>query len=138
MALSERARKALEIACPQGNASSNDGSEIADAIDIGFNAIPASNIPALGSTANMTALVPAAASISNSTSTAVDSANPTMTEVNTAVDAASAKVITALGLKADNVDAETLRTEAEARLDAIEAKIDAIIAAMIVAGLMSA
>jgi hypothetical protein len=57
--------------------------------------------------------------------------------VDTGIDSQSTKVIASLGLKADNADVETLRTESEARLDAIEAKINAVIAALKAVGMMS-
>ncbi len=99
---------------------------------------PADNVSAIGTTSNMSALVPAAASISGSAATFADTASPTGAEIDTAIDQLKAKVITALAAKADNVDAETLRTEAEARLDVIEAKVDLVIANLIAAGMMAA
>lgn len=94
-------------------------------------------VAALGVTSALSALVPAAAVISASAGTYAIPAEPTGAEVDTAIDQATAKVVTALLAKADNVDAETLRTQAEARLDAIEAKVDAVIAALKSAGLMA-
>ena len=89
-----------------------------------------SGVVAIGSTDNLTELVPAASSISASTGTYSNGAEPTGTEIDTAIDEATAKLDTALDLKSDNVDVETLRTEVEARLDVIEVKVDAILAAL--------
>jgi 1-aminocyclopropane-1-carboxylate deaminase/D-cysteine desulfhydrase-like pyridoxal-dependent ACC family enzyme len=94
-------------------------------------------VAALGTTSNLSPLVVTAATISASAGVFAIPAEPTGAEVNTAIDEASAKVVTALGLKADNADVETLRTQTEARLDAIEAKVDAVIAALKDAGLMA-
>jgi len=131
MSLSESSKEILVVAMANRKAAE----EVAAAIDSNGSG-PAASIAAISSS-NMAALVPVAATISNSTSTAVAPTAPTMAEVNTAIDAASAKVITALAAKADNVDAETLRTEAEARLDAIETKINAVIAALKAVGMMA-
>lgn len=124
-------------------------------------------VAAIGASSNLTALVPAAssisapvvaaASLSASNLTAGNAAEPTKAEVDAGIDALAAKVVTALGdkadnvdlatmrtealaallLKADNSDVETLRTEVEARLDAIEAKVDAVIAAFKTSGQMA-
>lgn len=102
--------------------------------DMGDTGI-ATVIAPLGVTANMTALVPAAATISASDGTF--STPPVKSEIDTAIDALKNKVITALADKADNADVETLRTEAEARLDAIETKVDAVIAAFKASGQMA-
>lgn len=123
--LSDNARKALNIAL--GSKQDGIGDEVADAIDAS-GAGPAAAVSAIGTTANLSALVPAAASISASNFTAAIPAEPTKAEVDAGIDALKAKVVTALGLKADNADVETLRTEVEARLDVIEAKVDLIIA----------
>lgn len=133
MSLSKKAKQVVKNVCTDPKI----GAEVAAAIDAS-GAGPADNVTPLGSTTNMTALVPAAASISGSAGTYAAPSTPTGAEVDTAIDQLKTKVITALGLKADNVDAETLRTEAEARLDAIEAKIDLVIAKLIAASLMSA
>lgn len=60
------------------------------------------------------------------------------TAIDGAVDALKDKIVTALGAKADNADAETLRTEVEARLDAAEAKIDAVIGVLSDSKIMAA
>lgn len=97
----------------------------------------ADEVAEMGVTSNLSALLPTAAVITASAGTYAIPAEPTGAEVDAAIDQATAKVVTALLAKADNVDAETLRTQAEARLDAIEAKIDAILAALKDAGLMA-
>lgn len=132
MALSSKARKRLEVAL----ARRAEAKEIADAIDSGGNP-QAAVVAALGATSNMSALVPAAAVITDSAGTYAIPAEPTGAEVDAAIDALRDKVETALDAKADNADAETLRTEAEARLDAIEAKVDAILVSLKAAGLMA-
>ncbi len=81
---------------------------------------------ALGATTNMTALVVAAASIPASNFTAGNAAEPTKAEVDAGIDTLKTAVVSYLDVKADNVDVETLRAEAEARLDAAEAKLDAV------------
>jgi len=86
-------------------------------------------IAALGSTADLTALVIAATTLSDL------STSDTYTDA--ALNAIFAEVETAFDLKSDNADVETLRTEVEARLDDIEAKIDAILVSLKNAGLMA-
>ena len=63
--------------------------------------------------------------------------SPTKAEIDAGIDAVVLNIEAALDLKADNADVETLRTQSEARLDAIEAKVDALIAALKAAGLMA-
>ncbi len=84
----------------------------------------AASLAALGTTSNLTALVITATTL---TDLATSGGN---TYTDAAVNAIFAEVETAADLKADNADVETLRTETEARLDAIEAKVDAIIGAL--------
>jgi hypothetical protein len=160
MTLSTDAKRRLEVAV----ANSTAGKELADAIDSGGNG-PAAVVAAFGSTTNLTALVPTAASLTALVPTAATftgaacggGATPADSDVNTAIDAATAKVKTAVDLKADNADVETLRTEAlaalllkadnadvetllteaEARLDALEAKVNAMLAALKDASLMA-
>lgn len=109
-----------------------------------LTAVPVTHLALLGSTTNLTALVPAIATISASGVTLTTAGGNTYSDASTktaidgAADALAAKVITALGLKADNVDVETLRTEIEARLDALDAKADAIIGKLITAKIMAA
>ena len=90
MALSTKARKRLEVAM----ARRAEAKEIADAIDVGFNATPAAAIAALGATSNLVG-----------------------------VDGAGSNAAPLVGT--------------EARLDAIEAKVDALIAALKAANLMN-
>lgn len=131
MALSTNARNKLARALPLSTAAD----EIADAIDAVTDNV-AANILALGSTANLAALVPTASSLAAVTGVYSNAAEPTGVEVDAAVNALGDLVDTALDLKADNADVETLRTQVEARLDAIEAKVDALLAALKTAGLM--
>ena len=107
MALSTKARKRLEVAM----ARRAEAKEIADAIDVGFNATPAAAVAALGTTVNIPTV-----SVTLSTSNTYSDA-----AVKTAIDAG----------------ANAVRTAAESRLDAIEAKVDALIAALKAAGLMN-
>lgn len=95
-------------------------------------------IAALGSTSNLSALVVANTIIAASNFTASNAAAPTKAEVDAGIDTLKTAVVTALNLKADNVDCETLRTQIEVRLDAIEAKIDAFLAANKTSGQMAA
>lgn len=133
MSLSSEAKYHLSVAM------SNDklAQEVAGAIDALHTAAPAAHVAVLGSTSNLSAAVVSATVIAASDLTAVDSAHPTKAEVDTGIDTLKSAVVSALDLKADNADLETLRTQAEARLDAIEAKIDAVINALVAAGLMS-
>jgi hypothetical protein len=102
----------------------------------------ADNIAAIGATTNLTALAvtPAAATASaavlSTSNTYTDAA--VKTSIDGAVDALKGKVLTALDLKADNADVETLRGQVETRLDGVEAKFDALVAALVAAGLMVA
>ena len=90
--------------------------------------VPAATVDALGTTTNMTALVV--------TPTVLSDLSTGDTYTDASLNGAFAEVETALGLKADNADVETLRGEAEARLDDAEAKIDAVISALKASGLM--
>jgi len=92
--------------------------------------VPAATVAELGTTTNLTALVVTATTVAN----VATGGTPDCSAA--AIDTVFLSVKTALDLKADNADVETLRTEAEARLDAIEAKIDAILGAIKGAGLM--
>jgi hypothetical protein len=132
MALSVKAKKRLEVAM----ARRAEAQEVIAAIESGSNP-QAASVAALGVTSNMSALAVTAAVITDSAGTYALPAEPTGAEVDTAINALRDKVETALDLKADNADAETLRTQAEARIDAVEAKIDAVIAALKTAGLMA-
>ena len=109
MALSAKARKRLEVAM----ARRAEAKEIADAIDAlpGLPAAePAENVAVLGSTTN----IPTVSVTLSTTDTYADS------DVKTAIDAGC----------------NAVRTAAESRLDAIEAKVDELINAMVTAGLM--
>ncbi len=90
----------------------------------------ASKIDKLGTTTALSALVVAATTFTASAGTFAVPAEPTGAEVDTAIDQATAKVKAVVDIKADNADVETLRTQTEARLDAIEAKVDAILTAL--------
>ena len=94
-------------------------------------------IAALGTTSNLSAAVVAATTITNSAGTYAIPAEPTGVEVDTAIDALRTKVVVALDIKADNVDLETLRTQVESRLDAIESKLDVVIAALKTTGVIA-
>lgn len=106
------------------------------------NAGTATNVADILPTTPLTALVPAASSLTASAAAISTADTYTDAAVNAGIDAAVDLVIaeldTALDLKADNADVETLRTETEARLDAIEAQNLEVIDALIAAGLMSA
>jgi predicted RecA/RadA family phage recombinase len=116
--------------------ASNDTTVQVRLVGGGGNGVPvAAVVAALGTTSNLTAAVVAATTFAGAA--CAGGSTPTATNVNTAIDAATAAVKTALDLKADNVDLETLRTETEARLDAIEAKVDAFLASLKAAGLMA-
>ena len=131
MSLSSKARAVMKIAF----ANKAVGTEVADAIDLGGNP-QAAAVAAFGATANMTVPVVAAATFTATSGTYGIPADPTGAEVDATVDAALAKVKAVVDVKADNADLDTLRSEAEARLDAIEAKVNAIIAALKASGLM--
>jgi predicted RecA/RadA family phage recombinase len=88
-------------------------------------------VASLGTTTALTALA-VTASVLTDLSTAGGN-----TYSDAAVNAIFAEVETKLNLKADNADAETLRTEVEARLDAAEGKVDAILAALRTAGVIA-
>lgn len=107
MSLSQDAKQRLIIAL----ASQSAGDEVAQAIDGVHIVNPAGNVPVLGATSNL----PASNASLSTGDTYTDAA------VKSAIDGA--------------VDA--LRTPLESRLDAAEGKIDAIIAALVAAGLMS-
>lgn len=107
MALSDKARKALEIALASKETENDSVSkEIAEALNAGQNA-QAAAVAALGMTSDLSTV---AGTYSNA-------AEPTGAEVD--------------------ATAQALADEVEARLDAVEAKIDAVIAALKAAGLMA-
>lgn len=129
--LSAKAKKVLTVAL----ANKAVGAEIAAAIDSGGNP-QAAAVAALGTTADLSAAVVTAVTFDPSAGVWAVPAEPTGAEVDTAIDLALAQVKAVVDVKADNEDLETLRTEAEDRLDAIESKIDAVITALKAAGLM--
>lgn len=132
MALSTRTKRVLEISMADRRASA----ELAAAVDSGSNP-QAASVALIGVTADLTAAVVTATTFAASAGTYALPAEPTGAEVDTAIDDALAQVKSVVDAKADNVDLETLRTEVEGRLDAIEAKVDAIIAALKGASLMA-
>jgi len=130
--LSAKTKRILTVAMANKVAAA----ELAAAVDSGSNP-QAATVAAFGVTTNLTAAVVAATTFLATVGTYVAPAEPTGAEVDATVDAALAQVKTVVDVKADNADLETLRTEAEARLDAIETKVNAIIAALKTAGLMA-
>ncbi|HLD91690.1 MAG TPA: hypothetical protein VI911_11885 [Patescibacteria group bacterium] len=132
MSLSREARDILIVAM----ANRAKANEVADAIDAASVASVATVVAAISST-NMTAAVVAATTFTASAGTFVNAAEPTGAEIDTAIDEATAKVKAVVDIKADNADLETLRTEAEGRLDAIETKINAVLTSLKAAGVMA-
>lgn len=132
MALSNKAKEAIRRAVTEDKAAD----ELIAALEAAADE-QAAAVAALGATSNLSALAPAAAAITDSAGTYAIPAEPTGAEVDAAIDELRDKVELALDAKADNADAETLRTEVEARLDAAEAKIDAVIAALKASGQMA-
>lgn len=94
-------------------------------------------IAAIGTTTNLSAAVVVASTIAASNFTAAIPAEPTKAEVDAGIDTLKTAVVAILDIKADNADLETLRTQTEARLDAIEAKMDVIIAALKTTGVIA-
>ena len=115
MALTEKQKDAIKVAI----ANVDEANALIVEID---KVAAAGALTALGTTSNLTALVIAATTVSD--------LSTGDTYADAGLNAIFAEVETALDLKADNADVETLRGEIEVRLDAIEAKVDAIIAAM--------
>jgi hypothetical protein len=132
MALSKKTKEILTVALANKVAAA----ELAAAVDAGGNS-QAAAIAALGVTSNLSAAVVTATVIANSNFTAAIPAEPTKAEVDVGIDTLRTAVVSALDVKADNADLETLRTQVEARIDAVEAKFDAIIAALKTAGIMA-
>jgi len=130
MSLSPAAKNRLNIAL----VSKTAGSELAAAIDL-KNPVPATKIIALGTTTNLSPLVVAPTTIAASACAGGDT--PSATDVDLAIDAATLAIASALDLKCDNADAETLRTQTESRLAAIEAKMDAMLGSMKAANRMA-
>ena len=96
--------------------------------------IKATAIAAMGNTTDLIAAVVVPATIADSNLTAANAAAPTKAEVDAGINTLKAAVVNVLNIKADNVDLETLITSTEARLAAIEAKVDAVIAALKTSG----
>jgi predicted RecA/RadA family phage recombinase len=88
-------------------------------------------IVAFSAGTNLTALVPAASTIADV------STGGGNTYADSVINAMIVEIKSALLLKADNTDVETLRTEEETRQDAQDTAIAAIIAALKAAGLMA-
>lgn len=132
MALSNKAKEAIRRAVTEDKAAD----ELIAALEAAADE-QAAAVAALGATSNLSALAPTAAVITDSAGVYAIPAEPTGAKVDDAVDALRDKVEAALDLKADNADAETLRSQVEARLDAAEAKIDAVIAALKASGQMA-
>lgn len=123
--LSTRTKNIVRVAMADKRAAD----ELSAAVNAGSNS-QAAAVAAIGASSNLTALAVTATVIANSNFTAAIPAEPTKAEVDAGIDTLRTAVVTALNLKADNADAEALRTEVEVRLDAIEAKVDAVIAAL--------
>lgn len=102
--------------------------EILDAIESGSNP-QAATVAAISST-NLTV-----AAVAPSTVAAVVTGGAPDCSA-AAIDTVFASVKAILDIKADNADLETLRGEVEIRLDAVEAKINAILVSLKNAGLM--
>ena len=100
------------------------GIKLGDLIEAGSNP-QAATVAAIPASANLTVPVVAAAAVGNTDITA------------TQLAVVAADVNAALDNKADNADLVTLASEVEARLDTIESKINAVIAALKAAGLMA-
>lgn len=132
------ASQKIEAAIKGSIANPAAAQEIINMIDSELSsASQATVIAALGATSALSALAVTATDIPASNFTAANAAEPTKAEIDAGIDAVVLNIESALNLKADNADVETLRTQSEARLDAIEAKIDAVIAALKTAGLMA-
>lgn len=111
MALSKRAKDAIKRAVTDAKAADELILEIEASAD-----------PQLDSMAAVGALAPVAASISASAGTYAIPAEPTGAEVDAAIDELRDKVETALDLKADNADLETLRAAFDALVADLKAK----------------
>jgi len=96
---------------------------------------PAGVVVAFGVTANLTALAPIAVTMTGAA--CAGAATPSATDVNAAINSATAEIKGFIDAKADNADVETLRTEVEARLDALEAKVNAVLTSLKAASYMA-
>lgn len=132
MAFSRDVKRRLEVAL--GNEAAADAVESA-IFALGID--PAAVVAALGATSNLSALAVAPTTFATIAGTYAVPSTPTGSEVDATVNAALAAVKDVVDIKADNADVETLRTQTESRLDAIETKVDAILTALKNAGLMA-
>lgn len=130
MTVSAEAKRRLEVAVT----SKKVADELVAAIDAPGSG-PADVVVAFGSTTNLTALAPAAVTMTGAAT--AGGATPSAADVNAAINAATAEIKGMLDAKTDNVDAETLRTEVEARLDALETKVNAILVSLKAASYMA-
>ena len=81
--LSKKARKALEIACPQGDPSAGyAGTEIANALDNGFAATPAADVAANSAASAITVPDNTQASINAALVSVVSDINADRTQIN--------------------------------------------------------
>lgn len=114
MALSKKTRRIVEVAL----ADRVSAKELADAVDAGANASAPQGVAVadIGATADTSTPVVTPSAIPDNTAGSIDAA---------------------LDTKADNADVVTLRNEVEARLDVIEAKIDALLGSLRTAGLIA-
>jgi hypothetical protein len=136
-------RKLFRIALgSKGDASPHSLADgIADEIDALHVAAPAADVPALADPSALSALSPVASSFSGA-NTGLSTAN-TYTDaavnsaVNSAINAATAAVKSYLDVKAENSQADGMRSAVEGRLEAAEDKVNAILSSLKAAGLMS-
>jgi len=131
MALSVKCKKRIEVAL----ARRVEANELIAAVESGSNPV-AAVVSAIGVTVNLTAPAVAPAVIVNSNFTAANATEPTKAEIDVGIDTLRTAVVGVLDVKADNADLSTLKGEVEVRMGAVEAKIDAVIAALKAAGLM--
>jgi hypothetical protein len=120
--LSEKVRKILIVAMANKAAAK----ELADAVDNGGNP-QAATVAAIPASADLSVPAPVAAAIADTDL----GAGPAFAAV------VAADLNAALDDKADNADVVTLASEVEARMDTVEGKINAVIAALKAAGLMA-
>lgn len=114
MALSKKTKDIIEIALTNRAAAK----ELAAAVDAGQNAAAPQGtaVADIGPTADLSAIAVTPSAIPDNTAGSIDAA---------------------LDTKADNADVVTLRSEVEARLDAIEAKLNALLGSLRTAGLIA-
>lgn len=118
--LSTKTRKITEVALANRVAAK----ELCDAIDVGGNPV-AADVPVIPASADLTVPAVTAATVADTDITATQLA-VVASDLNAALD-----------LKADNSVMVTVVGEVEARVDALEAKVNAIITALKAAGLMA-